>query len=225
MGYREPTAAVKIHRGPKERTKDENQFPSGQYQPALSIDIRGTGRTSAVPRTAFVPPQESLADVPRVPKDGSSSGATGARPRRHCHRVLTSGDPGVHPADDGRLRKDPIDGSRRRRATAGAKSLDWGHSRGTTLARTPAILRHGRPREQSAAADSGAAPEKVVSPATGDPGLMVELPQVVPRSGRCHGDRGGIHGPYSSLGQGKNRVGGPFPPHQLPGSILRDDPR
>lgn len=95
-----------------------------------------------------------------------------------------------------------------------------------------ASTRHGRSREEFASrGTSGAAPGKVVSPATGDPGLMDELPQVVPRSGCCHGDRRRRDTRAALPARGEEgREGGGGERGRSPGSILRsttirDDPR
>lgn len=112
---------------------------------AFVIDRRlrnGTGRCPRRARRLF-PRPENLASVPRLPGDGSPSGATGSQGARRCHRVLTSGNPGVLPADDGQLRAGRstsargVDGG-----DSGCKPHDW-TSGGIALARAPAIPRPG----------------------------------------------------------------------------------
>jgi len=149
---------------------------------------------------------ESLVDVPHVSEAGSSSGATDSRSARRCHRVLTSGDPGVSSprTTDGfrRIRSTRGVDGRQRAQTARSDSPE-NHPRADSADFRPRGTA-GRARNRNRGFRSGA--EKVVSPATGDPELMGELPQVVPRSGRCHRDRGGIHGPdpCERSGGGKN---------------------
>lgn len=201
----------------------KNQFPSGQYQPPLSIDVRGMG--TAMPREGRL----FLCGEPRGRSARPRGRLVVGRNRLAGRATLSSrtyiGKSGC--PIRGRWTASRGSGSTSARGVDGRQRAQIARldSWEITLARVPVISCSGlgQPREESHRGFRSGA-KKVVSPATGDPGLTDGLPQVVPRSGRCHGDRGGgIHGPCLLLLREEKIT--PLPTTPIVGSILHDDSR